>query len=292
MKRTHVFMALCSAITATSKATAQYTASECSTIKANATANPARPDTLAIVSLCSGYGPVYATLIGRYSLASDTSTYGQVFDHATALRNPDVFTAAKTVAADASAPAFARVGALILLTNYGSKAGTFLARTTAMTNGGAPFICSPPEMSGYLGVSSDPNAAMPSDYIAQSLTLSRTVLSDVSAPKAVRFAASCLHTITLGDSIPSPSTYNPTFNPAHDFQLHSACSSTYLFRNLTPITVAVYITDTHTNVSRWISLPPRPSGATYSEETMKATHGISVSYQGAVIATANPNTSC
>ena len=291
MKRARWIIVLPAIVLAPSAVRAQFTPSECTAMKATALANPTRRDTLFKVGFCNGFGRVYAELIGRYSLASDTSTYGAVFDYATAIRDPDVFTAAKSAAADVAAPTFARVGALVLLTNYSSDYGTLLERTDVMTSDSS-FGCYPPMPSSEGGVSGG-EGTMPSDFIAQSLILSRRILNDSSAPNAVRAAAGCLHAIALGsDSLQPSSTFNPSFIPPQDFRLLSACPARYLFRNLTPITVAVYVTDTYTHVGEWISLPPRPSGGKYSESPMGSTHGISVLYQGAVIAAAKPKMSC
>lgn len=116
----------------------------CDSITANALSNPSNRDTLTALHKCAAFGATIATLMGRYSLNSDTSTYGAVFDNASQVREPESFAAAMTISFDGSASTFARVSALIVLMNFASRSGVVVGRSEFLTYAGSPLSgCQP-----------------------------------------------------------------------------------------------------------------------------------------------------
>jgi hypothetical protein len=260
----------------------------CDSVVAHVLLDPTNQDTVALVRKCSNWGTTMATLLERYSLASDTATYGFLFDIAGLYREPETFSAAKAIAADGGAPAFARISSLLLLANYASPDGVDIQRKMFVTYSGNPtggcFLAPS-------GLVQDGTGTMPSDFVSQSLTLSRTVLNDGTAPTGVRFAASCLHWLAVGDTIPTGVVVDFSFNPATQFRLITQCGSNFVMRNYTPGPVAVYIEPNASDTpgSGWTTLPPRVSGVGYSDVPVHFPATIVIKYGGVIIASAANN---
>jgi hypothetical protein len=229
-----------------------------------------------------------ATLMQRYSLNSDTATYGAVFDRAAYFREPETFSAAKTIAGDGSASTFARAASLLLLANFTSYQGIDIARAPVLGHTGTPTnLCDPGDFAHSVINGANP---LPADHVAQALALGRSVMQDPTAPNPVRWAASCLHGAAIRDSIVLPSTYQPNFNPGTDFELIPACGSNFTFRNHSNTPVAVLLVGPTALTTRWITLPIKASGEAYSEVSVHWTFAtLPVHYGTSTIATETTN---
>lgn len=245
----------------------QYTPAQCDTVASNALSNPARRDTLIMVRSCPGkFGPVMATILGQTGLVTtDFETYRLVVSMAAQFSESEVFSEALGIAADGSEPELARVGALLIVGSMVYPGGIVpeLERFQNYPAGGAVSGCMP----SFADVGGIFTGESPIGSTARGVVDSLAgVLVASSAPRSVRFVASCLRALLhpyTGYGLGLPP--KPPFNPLADFSYVRLCGRRFLLRNASYHSVALYLY--WSSGARGWTMPPRAAPAAYSESS-------------------------
>jgi len=253
---------------------AGLTAAQCDSVVANAIANPTNADTLRLVRFCpDAFGPTIADLLTDRTdlLSGNQATYFLIVDLAMKYIEDDVWDAARGLAVDGSAPELARTGAMLILLAMSQPGGTELSLQQFVGWAGPSTNCtaSAPTTS-LIEMGEEP---VTGDWITSVLSVVEAVRSS-SAPASTKFVATCIKLALqpLDGRIPGDPV---SFVPATHFSYVKQCGRRFLLRNSSTawVTLEIYLSSSsppYGNVYRRWSMPPRPEGASYSENTWTA----------------------
>jgi len=197
-----------------------YTSQECTAITANALAHPARGDTLAMVGYCpNAFGPTMSTLLQDAAVYADSATYDEVVRRASLRREPEIFSAALSIAQDGGATRLQRLSALAILIRYFSPSVDLDLRGMPSSYPRVDLCV----LGGGTQAAPGDNP-LPSDAAATTESVASTIGAG-SGPDAVRVLAHCLLTAVTIDPeyLDPPDRPNTVFNAASDFQFQVLC---------------------------------------------------------------------
>lgn len=197
-----------------------YSPAQCSTIIGNALSHPANRDTLALVEYCpNAFGPTIASLLQDQAVYADSALYDEVVWRATRRQEPELFTAALSIAQDAGATRLQRLSAIQILIKYFSPAAETNVRGMPQSFARVD-LCT---LGGGRQAAAGENP-LPANARATALGVA-TAIGNAPGPDAVRVLAHCLIAATTinPDYIDPPGRPNTNFTPATDFQVQVLC---------------------------------------------------------------------
>ncbi len=235
----------------------------CSDIAARVAAAAPEPSDLDLLLNCPGErGPALASYLRSLRTQSDLNQLMVPFGYAHLLRDGEVFTALKDIAADAGAVDIPRNLSLRALAAY--ERGSVSITYEDMTSIPAGGVCDPGRMH-VLEPKVIQGTPLPADYTTQLVSLASQLESSGSTPASVKSAARCLK-----GALPADLAYPlPPPPPAVGslIELTYVCLNEFGIRNRNEAPVQVTYEVSGSNERATLSVPGRTGTAPYAEIT-------------------------